>query len=129
MGQDLGGGAARGGQGVQGGFDGAVGVAQDAGEGLLVVAVDHRVVFGQQAPQANGRGHLAVGQVVDDLARRPLVGFRVQLGVRDALQRGENGLVALRITFDERLALRIGHQVRHMDTNDRMQPFMPRGCS
>src|SRR5438552_9941226 len=52
--QDLAGGAARGGEGVQGCFDRPLGIAENAGKRFLVVAVDHWPILGQQAAQANG---------------------------------------------------------------------------
>src|ERR1700682_580509 len=76
-------------------LDGTVG-SEHASKGRLVVAVYDRLVFGQQAPDPDRRHHLAVGEVVDDLARRPLAtGRSIQLFGRDATQ----GLVDRLVPF------------------------------
>lgn len=72
----------------------------------LVVAEDLGSVLGDQPAETNVRGGLAVGEVVDDLASRPLVVGRppVQLVVRDPRQSrldgGEPGaeLIELRLS-------------------------------
>jgi hypothetical protein len=55
---------------------------EPAGELRLVVSVDDRVVLGEELADADVRSGLAVGQVMDDLAGRPLVRARsgIQLG-------------------------------------------------
>ncbi len=60
-----------------------------------------RVVLAEQQTEANSRGHLAVRQVVRNLACRPaLVGVRpVELAVRETIQRGRNHFVAFAVAF------------------------------
>src|SRR4029079_5160523 len=63
---------ARGGKGAHRRLD-RPGVVESSGELFLVVADDHRLVLGDEAAKPNRGRHLAVGEVMHDLARRPLV--------------------------------------------------------
>src|ERR1051326_5664345 len=55
-------------------------------ESFLVVSIEHRLWLGEQAPDADRRHHLAVGEVVCDLPRRPAaVRGTVALLVGDAV--------------------------------------------
>src|SRR5690348_9745840 len=53
------------------GFDRAV--ARECGESFFVVAQDRRRIQGQKPANARGAFHLAVSEVMDDLAWRPAV--------------------------------------------------------
>src|SRR5687767_10065263 len=72
---------ARAAQGVERRPDRALVVAQAAGVVLLVVALYLRVLLGEEFAEAYGAVHLAVGEVLNYLARAPLAGQRV-LGER-----------------------------------------------
>ena len=87
------------------GFDGPV-VVQAAGEFVLVVAGDARSVDREQQPQAHRRCHLAVGEVMHHLARRPLAGrrSRIQVLVLRADQRLGDDAVSVLVLIDQLLA-------------------------
>src|SRR3990172_2805095 len=76
---------------------------QPAGELILVVALDQRAVLRDQPPQPDGRGHLAVCEMGDDLPRRPFArsGAGVQLPLRDALQGFGDRPVAICVSLDQ----------------------------
>lgn len=68
----------------------------------LVVAVKDGDVFGNQFAEAEGGGHLAVREVVDDLASGPTVGVGIiELGGGNAGEGGFDGGVAFAITADQ----------------------------
>ena len=81
--------------GFQGWADGPV-AREHAGIVLLVVALDLRLVLGDEHAQPDGSRHLAVRDVMDDLTRRPFVGDggMVELFVAQVRERVDNGLVA-----------------------------------
>src|SRR5436309_8040193 len=86
-------------------------VAQDDGIDVLVVAVDDRKLLGEQPPQAEGRDRLAVGQMVDDLARAPLAGDGVgdEPLARETRERLRHFVVAGRILCDLLLSAVLRH--------------------
>jgi hypothetical protein len=63
---------------------------------FLIVAANHRPVFSEQTPEADRRRHLAVGEVMDDLARGPFARRRpaIEVGVGCSLERSRH----LRVT-------------------------------
>ena len=70
---------------------------------LLVVRPNRRVLFGDEQSQPDGRRHLAVGEVMHDLARAPFAGRRpgVELFVGRALERGGHFAIAVLVLGDE----------------------------
>src|SRR5687767_9426883 len=82
-----------------------------AHERLLVVPEESRRVLRDQQSQPDSRGHLAVGQVVNDLPRAPLARrlARLQLRVGDSLQCRRYGPEAVLVLIDQRLTLRRVH--------------------
>src|SRR6266851_4249279 len=100
--QDLGGGLAHIAHDLQGRCDRSVGRELHRKLGL-VIALDDRALFNDEAAQPDSRCHLAVGQVVGDLARRPLVaGGAVELFVCNATERIHDRSVAFLVALDER---------------------------
>src|SRR5256714_10267735 len=101
--EELRGGGARAAQRVERGRDVALVVAQARGVRLLVVALYLRVVFGQEFAQAYGAVHLAVGEVLNYLARAPLARNRVrgELLFGEAFEAPGNLIVACLVLCDE----------------------------
>src|SRR6185295_7325328 len=89
---------------------------------FLVVADDEGRVLGDEPPQTNRRGHLAVGEVMDDLARRPLPGRRppVQLRLRRPLERRRHHGVAFLVLL---------HQPGSLCSRHRLSPFVTSASS
>ncbi len=93
------------------GSTGALVVAEARGVEFLVVALYLRVVFGQEFAQADGAVHLAVGEVLDDLARAPLAGDgvgRKRLLVEPFEAPGDLVVTGL-VLLDERLSFFVRH--------------------
>src|SRR5205814_6528281 len=81
-------------------------VMKSTGELVLVEAHDLWTIDRHEQPQPDCRGHLAVGQVMHDLARRPLprCGMRVELLVGGTHERFRHGAIAVLVLIDELLA-------------------------
>src|SRR5215207_3904668 len=110
--EELAGGGAGAAQGVERGPDGALVVAEAHGVVLLVVALYLRVVLGQELPEADGAVHLAVGEVLDDLARAPLAGEGVgRKGLLvEPFEAPDDLVVAGPVLLDERLSFFVRHR-------------------
>src|SRR6202158_5052730 len=92
-------------------LDGSVG-GQLVGVSLLVISVDDRLVLGQQAADPDRGRHLAVREVMSDLARRPLAaGGAIQLLGLDSLQRVHHHAVAVAVSLDQPCSLLSFHRV------------------
>src|ERR1043166_368404 len=109
--KELGGGGACAAQGVERGGDVALVVAQARSVRFLVVALYLRAFFGQELAQADGAVHLAVGEVLDDLARAPLAPDRVcgQLLFGEAFEAARDFVGAGFVLRDECLSLFLCH--------------------
>src|SRR5215204_5024930 len=99
-------------QGVERGLDGALVVAEARRVLLLVVALYLRVVLGQKLAQADGAVHLAVGEVLDDLARAPLAGDGVRRKrlLVEAFEAPRDLVVTGLVLPDERLSFFVRHK-------------------
>src|SRR5207248_1660043 len=85
--------------------DGTVG-GQPLGESLLVIPVQDRLRLRQQAADAYRGHHLAVRQVMCDLAGRPLaVDAAVELLLGDAVERLHHRPVAIAVLLDQTRAV------------------------
>jgi hypothetical protein len=100
-----------------------------SGELLLIVALDDGAIFGEQPTQPDCRRHLAIGEMMNDLARRPLVasGPRIELRVGGACKRRFDDGVAVLVLLNQCVASRCCHCVslvpeitktRNMKTRD-----------
>jgi hypothetical protein len=72
----------------------------------LVVAAEERIVLGDQPAQADRRHHLAVGQVMRNLPRRPFAASRpIELFFADVPQGLGHGFVTCPVPGDQLLPL------------------------
>ncbi len=94
-------------------------VVETPGELLLIVRPNSRVLFGDEQTQPDSRRHLAVGQVVDDLAGTPFVRRRprVELGLGRAVERRSHFAIPVFVSGDELRAPLPVHRVTSTQYN------------
>src|SRR5215510_2529486 len=78
---------------------------------ILVITLDDRIVFGQQPPQPDRAGHLAVGQVLDDLGGAPFAWnqLRGQFVFRKSFERAGDFFVAGGVFSDQIFSISLFH--------------------
>src|SRR6266511_4573356 len=79
---------------------------QSLSKSFLVVAMDHRLGLDEEPPDPERGHHLAVAQVMGDLAWRPAtVGRPIELVFRHVLQRLDDRAVAVAVLVDQPFTL------------------------
>src|SRR5215475_7099987 len=101
----------RGSERFERGRDVALVVPEPRRKQILVIAMDDRVVFGQQPPQPDRAGHLAVGQVLDDLGGAPFARnqIRGQFVFRKSFERAGDFVVAGGVFGDQIFSISLCH--------------------
>src|SRR5262245_60800999 len=101
----------RGAERFEGGSDVASVIPKPQRKQILVVSLDDRIVFDQQPPQSDRAGHLAVGQVLDDLGGAPFawIQIRGQFVFRKSFQRPGDFVVAGGVFGDQIFSISLCH--------------------
>src|SRR5262249_29953679 len=110
--EQLRGGRPRGAERFERGRDVALVVPEPRRVQILVITLDDRIVLCQQPPQPDRAGHLAVGQVLDDLGGAPFARnqLRGQFVFRKSFERAGDFVIAGGVFGDQIFSISLCHR-------------------